>query len=41
MDLLGQPTHLAGKPKGNRSMTEKQESAKVCSAVDLQALCVW
>ncbi len=33
MDLLGQPTHLAGKPKGDRSMSEKQASAKVCSVV--------
>ncbi len=33
MDLLGQPTYLAGKPKGNSSMSEKQASAKVCSVV--------
>ncbi len=33
MDLLGQPTHLAGKPKGDKSMSEKQASAKVCSVV--------
>jgi hypothetical protein len=31
MDLLGQPTYLAEKPKGDRSMSEKQASAKVCS----------
>ncbi len=33
MDLLGQPTYLAGKPKGDNSMLEKQESAKICSVV--------
>jgi len=33
MDLLGQPTHLAGKPKGDHSMSEKQGSAKVWSVV--------
>jgi len=33
MDLLGQPTHLAGKPKGDNSMSEKQVSVKVCSVV--------
>ncbi len=33
MDLLGQPTHLAEKPKGDNSMAEKQVSAKVCSVV--------
>jgi len=32
-DLLGQPTHLAGKPKGDNSMSEKQESVKVCNTV--------
>lgn len=32
MDLLGQPANLAEKSKGNNSMLEKQESAKVCSA---------
>jgi len=31
MDLLGQPTYLAGKPKGDYSMSEKQASAKVWS----------
>ncbi len=33
MDLLGQPTYLASKDKGDRSMSEKQGSAKVCSVV--------
>jgi hypothetical protein len=33
MDFLGQPTNLAGKPKGNNSMSVKQTSAKACSAV--------
>ncbi len=33
MDLLGQPTYLAGKPKGDSSMSEKQVSVKVCSVV--------
>jgi len=33
MDLLGQPTHLARKLKGDNSMSEKQVSAKVCSVV--------
>jgi len=33
MDFLGQPTYLAGKPKGDNSMSEKQASAKVWSVV--------
>jgi hypothetical protein len=33
MDLLGQPTHLARKLKGDNSMSEKQVSAKVWSVV--------
>ena len=33
MDLLGQPIYLAGKPKGDKSMSEKQVSTKVCSVV--------
>jgi putative transposase len=32
-DLLGQLPYLAGKPKGENSMAEKRESAKVCNAV--------
>jgi hypothetical protein len=33
MDLLGQPIYLAGKPKGDKSMSEKQTSVKVWSVV--------
>jgi hypothetical protein len=33
MDLLGQPTYLTRKLKGDHSMSEKQVSAKVCSVV--------
>jgi hypothetical protein len=33
MNLLGQPTYLASKDKGDRSMSEKQVSAKACSVV--------
>jgi len=33
MDLLGQPTYLARKLKGDHSMSEKQRSAKVCSVI--------
>ena len=32
-NLLGQPTHLAGKPKEERSMSEKQGSGKGCTVV--------
>src|SRR5258708_5923119 len=40
-DLLGQPPYLARKLQGESSMAVTQESMKVCSVVDLQALCVW
>ncbi len=33
MDLPGRLTYLAGKPKGDKSMSETQESAKVWSVV--------
>src|SRR5260370_13361417 len=40
-DLLGQPPYLARKLQGESSMAVTQESVKVCSVVDLQALCLW
>jgi hypothetical protein len=40
-DLLGHPTHLAEKSKGEISMLGKQDKAKVCSQVGLQVLYAW
>ncbi len=31
-DLLGHPTHLAGKPKGENSMSGKRLNVKLCNA---------